>query len=284
MSQKPTYVYYSHHKCATGWTASILRELSFHIGARFKTAHGPQQYEHVGTLAQWVDRENVDFLAYTNANIRQAKQLPEHLGFHVVRDPRDVLVSGYFSHKNSHPTDNWPELEEHRSALQSLSKEEGLLKEIEFSRPFFEDMLTWDYDQPHVLELKMENLTSDPHHYFQQIVEHLCLHSQSGSLSRKAIQKANRVLYATHHRMPGNVIPAQLTTTPSIEPAILISIIENHTFDKMAGGRSKGEEDKKSHYRKGKSGDWQNHFTDRVMNKFEDLYGGIVKKLGFDKK
>jgi hypothetical protein len=68
----------------------------------------------------------------------------------------------------------------------------------------------------------------------------------------------------------------------SVDPSILESILEAHTFDKMAGGRSKGEEDKQSHYRKGKPGDWKNHFTDCVATVFEDTYGDIVSKLGYD--
>lgn len=278
------FAYYSHHKCATGWTASILREICFHTGHRFRTAHGPQQYGAARSLKAWVEQKDVEFLAYTNAERDEADRLPVHRGVHVVRDPRDVLVSGYFSHKNSHPTDNWPELEAHREALQSLPKEEGLLKEIEFSRPFLTAMREWDYDQDHVLELKMEVLTGNPDRQFRRVLSHLGLYRDHAEPSLtvvdKARQHANRGIYKLHHEL-GRVLPRSLSAEAVIHPDVLDSILEQHRFDKLTGGREKGEADPDSHLRKGTPGDWQNHFTDRVMQAFEREYGGIVEKLGY---
>ena len=278
------FAYYSHHKCATGWTGSILRELCFHTGHRFRTAHGPQQYGDVGSLRAWVRQEDVEFLAYTNAEIDEAEALPSHLGFHVVRDPRDVLVSGYFSHKNSHPTENWPELEAHREVLQSVSKEEGLLKEIKFSRPFLTAMREWDYDQEHVLELKMENLTQDPDTQFRRVLRHLGLYDtgQAGGLLQKGRQYANRLVYKLHHEVP-LPLPRQIAKESTVHPDVLDAILEAHRFEKLTGGRSKGEANPDSHLRKGEPGDWQNHFTDRVQQAFETEYGDIVEKLGYER-
>jgi hypothetical protein len=246
-----------------------------------RTAHGPEQYKDWGSLRAWVDSENIESLAYTNAEIEEVSELGSHRGFHVVRDPRDVLVSGYCSHLHSHPTEQWPELEKHRKALQSLSKEEGLLKEIEFSRPFLKAMHEWNYEQPHILELKMEDLTASPQQHFREILQHCTL--WQGQLSPMAAmrQHTNRVLYALHHRVSGTLIPFRGATEPAIDPNILDSILEDKRFEKMAEGRSKGEENRKSHYRKGEPGDWENHFTDRVAQSFEAEYGGIVSKLGY---
>jgi hypothetical protein len=282
MGEPLQYTYYSHHKCATGWAASILRELCFHLGYRFRTAHGPQQYGEAGSLRAWVQQEGVEFLAFTNAESDEAEALPAHLGFHVVRDPRDVLVSGYFSHKNSHPTDNWPELEAHREALQSVSKEEGLLKEIEFSRPFFTAMREWDYDQDHVLELKMENLTQDPDTQFRRVLGHLGLYEtgQAAGLLQRGRQYGNRLIYKLHHEVP-LPLPRQITKERAIHPDVLDAILEAHRFEKLTGGRSKGKSNPDSHLRKGQPGDWENHFTDRIHRAFETEYGDIVDTLGY---
>jgi len=279
------HAYYSHHKCATGWSNSILRELCFHLGLRHKTAHGAQQYGSHGGLRSWVGVHRVEFLAFTNAKIEQANSLPPHRGFHVVRDPRDVLVSAYFSHKNSHPTKDWPELEEHRKALQSLSKEEGLLKEIEFSRQFLEPMQNWDYDQDHILEVKMEELTGDPGQKFREILSHLELLGEQGESPgavSKLRQYGNRGFYKLHHEI-SLPLPRRLSVEDAIHPDVLDAILHAHRFEKMAGGRAKGEENTKSHYRKGKPGDWQNHFTDAVERAFKNSYGDIVSKLGYAK-
>jgi hypothetical protein len=213
----------------------------------------------------------------------EAEALPAHLGFHVVRDPRDVLVSGYFSHKNSHPTDNWPELEAHREALQSVSKEEGLLKEIEFSRSFLTAMREWDYDQDHVLELKMEELTQNPDQVFRHILNHLGLYQDNDRPRRveRVRQYANRVAYKLHHELPVP-LPRQVTKEATVHPDVLNSILDAHRFEKLTGGREKGEADPESHLRKGEPGDWKNHFTDAVMGAFEDEYGDIAQKLGYE--
>ena len=278
------YAYYSHHKCATGWTNSILRELCFHLGLKHRTAHGSVQYEKYGGLRAWVEAQGIECLAFTNAEIEEAERLPSHQGFHVVRDPRDVLVSGYFSHKNSHPTDNWPELEEHRAALQSLSKEGGLLKEIEFSQPFLSAMRDWDYDQEHILELKMENLTSDPHVQFRRVLRHLGLYEMDAlkqpGLLQKSRHYSNRIVYKLHHELP-LPLPRRLSRESTVHGDVLDAILEAHRFEKLTGGRSQGEADPESHYRKGKPGDWENHFTDRVSKAFEDAYGDIVDTLGY---
>lgn len=48
---------------------------------------------------------------------------------HVTRDPRDIIVFGFFSHKWSHPIENEAH-EEYRKWLNSVSDEEGLLFEV----------------------------------------------------------------------------------------------------------------------------------------------------------
>ncbi len=275
------FAYYSHHKCATGWTNSILRELCFHLGLRHRTAHGPEQYGDHGTLRSWVEAYNVEFLAFTNAEIDEVNALPPHQGFHVVRDPRDVLVSAYFSHLHSHPADDWPELKRHRDELQSLSKEEGLLREMEFSQRFFEDMKRWEYSQGHILEVKMEALTSSPQTQFRNVLRHFGLWSEEESYLRHVRQRVNRGVYATHNRAPGS-FPQSITKEDAVEQRVLRSILDDHTFDKMTGGRSKGEENRQSHYRKGEPGDWKNHFTAAVADAFEEAYGDIVNRLGYE--
>jgi hypothetical protein len=253
------------------------------MGLRHRTAHGPQQYDDHGSLTAWVEVHNVDFLAYTNAEIEEARALPAHRGFHVVRDPRDVLVSGYFSHKNSHPTDGWPELKEHRQALQSLSKEEGLLKEIKFSRPFLTAMRNWDYNQKRILEVKMEQLTQDPETQFRRVLRHLGIFETEGkaSLLRKARQYGNRLAYKIHHEVPLS-LPQRITREETIHPNVLGEILDDHRFEKLTDGRSRGETDPESHLRKGEPGDWKNHFTSRVAEAFEDAYDDIVVELGYE--
>lgn len=284
MSQYLQYAYYSHHKCATGWTSSILREICFYLGLKVKTVHGSDQYGKLGSLYSLTKRFNVEFLLYTNAEIREVQKLKNYKGFHVVRDPRDMLISAYFSHIQSHPIGGWSELEEHRKELKTLSKEVGLLQEIEFSGPFFKAMDAWDYDQAHILEIKMEDLTAEPVIQFQNILQHLGLFDKKKldglSIIKRSLQYANRVLYKISHEFPVP-IPRKLKKENKIHPNILSLIVEKNSFKKKTGGRVKGDVDLASHYRKGQPGDWKNHFTDRVEKKFYQTYGDLIEKLGY---
>jgi hypothetical protein len=174
---------------------------------------------------------------------------------------------------------------EHRKALRSLSKEEGLLKEMQFSRPFFQAMRSWNYEQDHILEIKMEVLTGDPDAEFRRVLRHLGLYPERGtqtqtSLLHQGRQWANRLTYKLHHELP-LPLPRGVTRESSVHRDILASIIDQHRFEKITGGRSKGDEDPESHLRKGEPGDWKRHFTDRVAQAFEKTYGDLVTQLGY---
>ena len=131
------------------------------MGLHLKIVHRPVEWEGHGSLTALVEEVDADLVAYTNATMDHVADLPFTRAFHVVRDPRDILVSAYFSHLKTHPTDNWPELGAHRAHLSTLSKEEGLFAEMDFSAGQFEDMYTWNYEQPDILELKLEELSPD---------------------------------------------------------------------------------------------------------------------------
>jgi len=57
---------------------------------------------------------------------------------------------------------------------------------------------------------------------------------------------------------------------------------EANRFDKLSGGRDPGQEDRKSFFRKGISGDWQNYFTVKNMETFNNLAGDALSVLGYN--
>lgn len=285
----PLRVFYGHHKCATGWITENVREMAFHLGLRHEIVHLPAHYAPYGNLEGLTSATSADVLFYTNATIEQARTLRPHRAFHVVRDPRDILVSAYFSHLHSHPTEEWSELEDHRQRLQNASKEEGLFHELEFNRSQFESMMAWDYDQDHVLEMKMETLTADPFERFTEVAEFFeWLEPSESSGMNKAFRVAqlrmNRLNHKGRRFMPGSLpmfpVPKRrLATMPRSE---LARILEKKSFQRLSGGRSKGEENVKSHYRKGVPGDWANHFTEDLKTAFKNRYGDLLVRLGYE--
>lgn len=285
----PLRAYFSHHKCATGWTSNILREVCFHMGLTFRIVNQPDRdLPTESTLPSFVEDRSIDVLAYTNADIHHAADLPLHRGFHVVRDPRDILVSAYFSHKHSHPTDEWPELIAHRDQLQSVSKSEGLLLEMDFSRPFFEDMFSWNYEQDRVLEVRMEDLTQTPSVHFHKIARFLDLidHNPPRGMRRTVHMlrlKMNRMSYKGAYYLPGPLRPVPLPRlrTASVPPSLLDAILDQHRFERLTG-RKRGKENVKSHLRKGVPGDWKNHFTDQHVQVFKEKYNDLLLKLEYE--
>lgn len=278
--------FFGHHKCATGWIDTILMDVCFHLGLHIDIVHREVDFEEYDQLAKRVEAHDVDLLAYTNAKVEHVQDLPLHRGFHVVRDPRDVLVSAYFSHLHSHPTDNWPELAPHRERLSNLSKEEGLLCEMDFSAEEFEDMYRWDYTRGNILELKMENLTADPVNGFVEVFDFLdMLDEQETRGLRRAVKTAtltaNRLLYKGRRVFPTAEAP-KLQTRHTIPEEKLRAIIQKNSFDNLSGGRDKGEENVKSHYRKGVPGDWVNHFTAEHKRVFKQRFNDVLIQTGYE--
>jgi lipopolysaccharide transport system ATP-binding protein len=61
-------------------------------------------------------------------------------------------------------------------------------------------------------------------------------------------------------------------------------LAERHAFARYSGGRVPGQEDTKSHYRKGVHGDWRQHFTPGVRERFKTLYNDIMLASGYETK
>ena len=53
-------------------------------------------------------------------------------------------------------------------------------------------------------------------------------------------------------------------------------------FNRLSGGRTRGQENTNNHYRKGVHGDWLNHFTLEHMAEFKKAYGDLVLQYGYE--
>ena len=263
---KKLFGYFGHHKCATQWINAILVASCNQMGLRFETFHNPEQFEY--DLKKTIRKNKIEFLSYINADYKHLNGIIDHIkGFHVIRDPRDLFVSSYFSHLFSHPTDDWEELKEHRQVLQKSERDQGLLLEMEFTKGVVLDhMNNWNYNNPNILEVKMEDLIISPYRKMLEIFEFLDL-IEDEEKSDKAINKLN----------------VFKRNAPKISPYLLLGIIYNNRFSKKAKGRDQGHEDVKSHYRKGIAGDWKNHFNKNHIEYFKDNFNDSLLKFGYEK-
>jgi hypothetical protein len=166
--------------------------------------------------------------------------------FFVMRDPRDIAVSWYFSMRYSHaPMGKIPE---HREELNRRPITEGILYTIEHLHNvgLFAALQSW-VDAPrrdeNIMLLRFEDMTApDNLNGFKEFFFHL------------------------DTRMP---------------EVMLCQLLQDYSFERLAG-RKRGEEDKLAHYRKGIHGDWRNYFDDTIIAEFKDRTGDLVIRLGYE--
>ena len=285
----PLFVYFGHPKCASRYIIDFISSLASLLGLMVKVedlaSKLPLDYhlrdaypDRFAQALESIREDQYDFLCLGNAEavLLEAISQRRYRGFHLVRDPRDILVSAYFSHFHSHPVEHIPWMREHRQRLQGLSDtEQGLLCQMDYLHYSFERMACWGYDNPLILETRFEYLIGDPSAAFGEILEFIGIRVpalgviDTPLLALQAIRK--RLLGAT---------PAKRRTCPR---PILRSLVHRHRFERKSEGRGRGEEDRASHYRKGGVGDWQEHFTPRIKSVFKERHGALLKLLAYER-
>ena len=157
---------------------------------------------------------------------------------------------------------------------------------MQFSKDFLQDIESWDYTQPNVMEVRMEDLTQKPELVFSEIFQFLgILDGYTSSLiypcklSLMMLNKVNRKWRRfTPFHLPVYPFKYPLRKLPHQK---LNAILHKFRFEKLAGGRKRGEEDIHNHYRKGMPGDWKNHFTEEHNDFFNREFDGLLLKLGY---
>jgi hypothetical protein len=63
----------------------------------------------------------------------------------------------------------------------------------------------------------------------------------------------------------------------------LARCVEAASFERLSGGRERGEEDSSSFFRKGVAGDWRGFFTEEDTRTFKGAAGELLVKLGYER-
>jgi hypothetical protein len=149
---------------------------------------------------------------------------------------------------------------------------------MEFNQVDIQRMAEWDYADPDFKNVKLEEFMENPGGTMLSCLDYL------GYLDNdKAHSDLQYYSSAYVNRISKKVgAPLRITqSTLSTEQAT--SLYENQKYTKMSKGRKPGEEKKDSHFRKGVAGDWKNHFKPEHKEKFLDLYGDVLLRLGYEK-
>ncbi len=229
-------------------------------------------------FADFYQRTDFPVLSCADPEIEEVRQLQHFRGVHVVRDPRDLIVSAYFSHRNSHWFKPGTEEYAHQERLRRVSKTEGLALEIEFSARYLRPIVAWDFSMPHVLELKFEEVTARPYESVLRMFAFLGLLDEAEWPWWQQLIDAPRFVWNRLTRCWGGFGRWPRRTIPAEK---LLGIVYALQFSRLAR-RPKGQEDPQSHYRKGQPGDWRNHFTEELVACFKKQYPGLLVKLGYE--
>jgi hypothetical protein len=162
---------------------------------------------------------------------------------YVIRDPRDVVVSWYYSMRDSHRL--MGKVFEHRKNLRHLDFEDGLAYCIRNFHLKLSFMRSWAYAEgdPDTLFVRLEDLSSAPVQGFMEIMEHCRI-----SIGRPELEE----------------------------------ILASYTREKMRKRDLEVRDDpERSHYRSTPS-DWREVFTERHRELFRDVTGDLVELLGYE--
>ena len=173
-----------------------------------------------------------------------------------------------------------------------MSKDDGLLFEIESCRrEQFMAMYEWDYASPNVLEVRMEDLVQSQYEGFLEIFRFLGMldekHGAGQPLAARFLGAMNRVVGrlgdAVSLRLRHKRVERPLgKTLQGVSPEVLRAIVRRDEFTQKTGGRTAGDEDVRSHYRKGIAGDWRNHYKEVHIDAFKANYSDLLVKLGYE--
>ena len=252
-------IHFGYHKCMTYFFRQVFNCLSekmewdFQV---FNTIASDQLIQQANDI-----RKNQILLI--NTIISDISALPKYfIGSHIVRDPRDLLISGYNYHKWS--PDNWivkpmsDELREqlkidsfkikkdttgytYQELINNVDKEMGLMIELNWRNFTYSHMMKWNYHHPNILELRYEEIFGQELQVFNKIFKHY-------GFNDKQIEEG-------------------------------LECVQQFTFDTK---KKKGDVGSDRHVSKGVSGQWEEHFYPELKSVFKERYQDLLVKLGYE--
>ncbi len=184
---RPQVIHCSYHKCLTVFYGRVLRRLMLMPSPR------PRGYAHFNSFVDDFRAAQPDLrVASVNNHFVDPDDHPGVRFTRFIRDPRDLIVSGYHYHRRA--AEAWCEVrdptdadfatvngtvpsalrpgETYAELLQRLPLAEGLAAEIEFRTKHFESMRQWDVSDERVLLVKYEELIGHEEQVFERLLRH----------------------------------------------------------------------------------------------------------------
>ena|SRR3989344_3520188 len=224
----------AHHKCMTVFFTRLLGSVAVRSGKSIVESDDAVWPGDTHIMVSWnggVSLETVPIDAVIS---------------HVVRDPRDVIVSGYFYHLWCSET--WCRVPDkqfggrsYQEYLNAVSRSEGLAAEIVRSRDDVGPTVKWMKEKSRqVFHIRYEEAFGNELEIFSPLLDAWELDNVEKEVAKKTIT--------------------------------------NNSFAVM---KAAGNVGKRHHARQGSPGDWKNHFESSHIELFKVKYKGVLEDLGY---
>lgn len=255
-----TILHFSYHKCLTVYYNRIMTSLSEEFGFSYQECFYVTEDRLKHTVAK---KSKNQLLNISMSGDISFEDFPSYRGSHFIRDPRDLLISGYRYHTWTDeewcntPFPTWKSIVQHpffseyveenpakypvnisyKSYLNSLPPEQGIIVEMLWRQHHFTQMNQWDYNNKNILEKKYEEIVGNEVDAFQDIFMHYQFHPD---LMDRGLE---------------------LVTKFSLKNQVKAD---------------------KSHIRSGDFAQWRSQFSDVHRKLFKQLNGELLIKLGYE--
>jgi hypothetical protein len=232
---KPLIIHCCYHRVGTVWISRILKHIAAEFGLTF---HNNRQTKSIS---------DTDILIHFHSEV-DISRLQNYVGSHMIRDPRDVIVSGYFYHLWT--KEKWANIprdrfdgKSYKEYLNALNQCDGLSVELKRTKSLIWNMANWDYNNPQFFEIRYEDIILNEEPIFRRLFQHY-------GFKESAIERSCK-------------------------------IGKKYSFDKVTG-RQIGEVQTGVHLRSGSIGQWKKLFEEEHRNLFKSLYPGVLTALGYE--
>lgn len=230
------YVILAHHKCATTWLQQFIRGYTTTFGV-------------TGEVTVYSNRPlfpDSEFVVHLNSEYHLCRDYRAYKIMHIIRDPRDMVVSAYYSHRNVHKI--WPRLIPQRALLRKISKEAGMLATWLFLE---REIFMTDFSDPRAI-------CCGPLY---------ALRSWDWATDEMIVRTED---IATNTDM----ICSQFNEFFECDVS---GIVRMFTFDRLSG-RKVGDIDNFSHFRCGLPGQWKDELEPSLAEALYFSYQGMIDK------
>ena len=228
----------TYHKMGTVWLMRVLEK----VASRWKLSL-QKSNEHGDSLDPETD------IIFANHSHLDPAKLGDFVGSHMIRDPRDCVVSGYFYHLWTdeawvhQPQERFGGLS-YQQHLKQLNQSDGLREEISNFQAYATTyaLRDWDYRDDRIMELKYEDLLANELLEFEKLFRHYGF------------------------------------SEPAIKKAVLLA--RQCSFENVAK-RTIGQSKEKSHLRSGRPGQWKEVLSADHVQLIEASFGDLIEQMGY---